>query len=144
AEACASQPECRAAFPGWERRFGELVNAWNAHPMHGTTGDQLASIVHAMLLDLDKAVSIPLLVSSAAKGDYGPPDRAGSGDLDPRLGLMTSIWCNEPWVGLDATGGWGTQFDSYATAQIAAFRHRCDSAPRRREPRSLWRLPTAA
>ena len=33
---CASQPECRAAFPGWERQFGELVQAWNAHPVHGT------------------------------------------------------------------------------------------------------------
>ena len=142
AEACASQPECRAAFPGWERQFGELVQAWNAHPVHGTSGDEFASVVHVMLLRLDNAVSIPLVVSSAMKGDYGPLDRAGSGDLNPRLGLMTSIWCNEPWVGLDATGPWDTQFDSYATARIAAFRHQCDSGPKRAEPRSLWTLPT--
>jgi pimeloyl-ACP methyl ester carboxylesterase len=132
ANACASQPECRAAFPGWERQFGELVKAWNAHPVNGMTGDQLASVVHTMLLDLEKGVSIPLVVSRAVKGDYGPLDRAGSGDLNPRLGLMTSIWCNEPWVGLDATGPWGTQFDSYTTARIAAFRHQCDSAPKAR------------
>jgi pimeloyl-ACP methyl ester carboxylesterase len=138
ARACASEPGCRTAFPGWEHRFGELVKAWNAHPVHGRTG------VHAMLLDLEKAVSIPLVVSRAAQGDYGPLDRAGSGDLNPGLGLMTSIWCNEPWVGLDAKGPWGTRFDSYATAQIAAFRRRCDSAPKRREPLSLWTLPTAA
>jgi pimeloyl-ACP methyl ester carboxylesterase len=142
ARACASQPECRAAFPGWERQFGELVKAWNAHPVRGRTGDELASVVHAMLRDMEKAVSIPLVVRRAVKGDYGPLDRAGSGDLNPRLGLMTSIWCNEPWVGLDARGPWDTQFDSYATAQIAAFRHQCDSAPKRAEPRSLWTLPT--
>jgi pimeloyl-ACP methyl ester carboxylesterase len=144
AGACASQPRCRAAFPGWESQFGELVQTWNAHPVHGMTGDEFASVVHAMLRDMEKAVSIPLVVSSAAKGDYGPLDRAGSGDLNPGLGLMTSIWCNEPWVGLDARGGWGTQFDSYTTAQIAAFRHQCDSAPKRAEPRSLWTLPTAS
>lgn len=142
AKACASQPECRVAFPGWERQFGELVKAWNAHPVNGMTGDQLASVVHAMLRDLAKAVSIPLVVSSAVKGDFGPLDRAGSGDLYPPVGLMTSIWCNEPWVGLDAKGGWGTPFDSYATAQIAGLRHQCDSVPKRREPRPLWTLPT--
>jgi hypothetical protein len=31
---------------------------------------------------------------------------------------------------------------SYTTARIAAFRHQCDSAPKRAEPRSLWTLPT--
>ena len=81
---CASDPACRKAFPGWERQFGELVKAWNAHPEHGMTGDQFASIVHVMLLDRTKAVSIPLVVSSAAKGDYGPLEDAGSGDLARR------------------------------------------------------------
>jgi hypothetical protein len=77
--ACASQPECRAAFPGWERQFGGLVKAWNAHPVHGRTGDEFASVVHAMLRDMEKAVSIPLVVSRAVKGDYGPFDRARIG-----------------------------------------------------------------
>ena len=57
---------------------------------------------------------------------------------------MSSIWCNEPWTGLDATGPWGTEFDSYTTAQIAAFRHHCNSVPKRAEPRSLWRLPASS
>ena len=61
----------------------------------------------------------------------------------PGLGLMRSlIWCNELWVGLDAKGPWNTQFDSYTTARIAAFRHQCDSGPKRAEPRSHWTLPT--
>ena len=145
ARLCASDPGCRKAFPGWERQFGELVKAWNAHPANGMTGDELASIVHAMLLDLQKAVSIPLVVSRAATGDYAPLEQAGSGDLDADLNLMgSSIWCNEPWTGIDATGPWGTEFDSYTTARIAAFRENCSSVPKRAEPRSLWTLPTTS
>jgi pimeloyl-ACP methyl ester carboxylesterase len=144
AKLCTSQPHCRKAFPDWERQFGELVKAWNAQPVHGMTGSELASVVHAMLLDLSKAVSIPLVVSRAAAGDYAPLEQAGSGDLNPALALMTSIWCNEPWTGLDATGPWGTEFDSYTTAQIAAFRHQCSSVTKRAEPRSLWTLPVSS
>ncbi|HSE81259.1 MAG TPA: alpha/beta fold hydrolase [Gaiellaceae bacterium] len=143
ASLCASDPDCRKAFPGWERQFGMLVNAWNVHPEHGMTGDQFASIVHGMLLDLEKAVSIPLVVSSAAKGDYSPLKEEGSGDPAVDLNLMgSSIWCNEPWTGLDATGPWGTDFDSYTAARIAAFRNACSSVPKRDELRSLWTLPT--
>jgi pimeloyl-ACP methyl ester carboxylesterase len=58
--------------------------------------------------------------------------------------MGSSIWCNEPWTGLDATGPWGTEFDSYTTAHIAAFRQECSSVPKRAEPRSLWRLPTSS
>jgi pimeloyl-ACP methyl ester carboxylesterase len=141
---CASDPSCRRAFPGWQRQFRELVQAWNADPEHGMTGDELASVVHVMLLDATKAVSIPLVVGSAAKGDYGPLDDAGAGDLEFELGLMSSIWCNEPWVGLDATGPWGTDFDSYTAAKIATIRRQCASVPRRLEPRSRWRLPVAS
>ena len=93
------------------------MKAWNAHPVNGMTGDELASAVHAMLLDLRKAVSIPLVVSHAAEGDYAPLERAGSGGFNADLNLMgSSIWCNEPWTGLDAKGPWGTDFDSYTRA----------------------------
>ena len=145
AQLCVSDPSCRRAFPGWERQFGELVKAWNADPEHGMTGDELASIVHVMLLDGTKAVSIPLVVSSAAKGDYGPLEDAGSGDLGAELNRMSgSIWCNEPWTGLVATVPWGTDFDSYTTARIAAFRQACSSVPKRAEPRSVWKLPASS
>jgi pimeloyl-ACP methyl ester carboxylesterase len=140
---CASDPTCRKTFPGWERQFGELVRAWNADPEHGMTGDEFASTVHVMLLDATKAVSIPLVVSRAAKGDFGPLEDADSGDLHVELNLMAkSIWCNEPWTGIDATGPWGTDFDSYTRARIAAFRQACSSVPKRAESRSLWTLPT--
>jgi len=142
---CSSEPACPTSFPGWERQFGELVRAWNAHP-GPMTGDELASVVHAMLLDLERAVSIPLVVSSAANGDFGPLERAGSGDLHiGDLDVMgSSIWCNEPWVGLEAEGPWGTDFDSYTAAKIAAFRQECSSTAKRAEPRALWTLPVAS
>jgi pimeloyl-ACP methyl ester carboxylesterase len=145
AKLCTSEPACRKAFPHWERQFDDLVKAWNVHPVHGTTGDQFASVVHEMLRDVNTAVSIPLVVSRAAAGDYRPLERAGSGDLGVNLDLMgSSIWCNEPWAGLDATGPWGTDFDSYTTARIAAFRQECRSVPKRAEPPALWRLPTSS
>ena len=141
---CASEAPCRKAFPRWERQFGEMARAWNVQPVHGMSGDEFASVVHEMLLDINTAVSIPLVVSRAAKGDYGPLDHAGSGDLGVHLGLMgSSIWCNEPWAGLDAKGPWGTDFDNYTTAYIAEFREECSSVPKREEPRLLWRLPTS-
>jgi pimeloyl-ACP methyl ester carboxylesterase len=144
ANLCTSQPDCRTSFPNWKQQFGDLVKDWNDHPVHGMTGVELASVVHVMLLDVETAVSIPLVVSRAAAGDLGPLEHQGSGDLNPSLGLMASIWCDEPWTGLDATGPWGTDFDSYTTAQIAAFRRRCHSVPRRAEPRALWTLPTSS
>jgi pimeloyl-ACP methyl ester carboxylesterase len=144
AKLCASQADCRRAFPDWERQFGELVEAWNAHPAP-MTGNELASVVQFMLRDLTKAVSIPLVVSRAAQGDYAPLRAEGSRELGVDLDLMgSSIWCNEPWAGLDAKGPWGTDFDSYTTDKIAAFRQACSSVPKRAEPRSLWTLPAAS
>ena len=141
---CNSEPSCRKAYPDWARQFSKLVKAWNAEPAL-MTGDELASVVQDMLLDLTKAVSIPLVVSRAAKGDYVPLEQADSGDLDVDLNLMgSSIWCNEPWTGLDAKGPWGTDFDSYTTALIAAFRKECRTIPKRAEPRSLWTLPASS
>jgi pimeloyl-ACP methyl ester carboxylesterase len=145
AQFCASQAPCREAFPNWQRQLGELVKAWNAHPVHGMSGNELASVVQRMLRDVSTAVSIPLVVSRAAAGDYEPLEDAGSGDLSVSLDLMgSSIFCNEPWAGLDATGPWGTDFDSYTTGKLAAFRDRCSSVPRRPEPRSLWTLPAGS
>jgi pimeloyl-ACP methyl ester carboxylesterase len=121
------------------------VQALNADPVDGVTGDRLASVVHGMLLDLRTAVSIPLVVSRGAEGDFGPLEEEGSGGLDADLNLMgSSIWCNEPWTGLQATGPWGTDFDSYTAARIAAFRESCSSVPKRAEPRSLWTLPVSS
>jgi pimeloyl-ACP methyl ester carboxylesterase len=149
ARLCDSQPACHKAFPSWQRQFGELVRAWDAHPVQirkgiTMTGVKLASVVHSMLVDASKAPSIPLLVSRAAKGDYGPLNQAGTGDLkfSPQI-MYWSIWCNEPWTGLNASGPWATAFDSYTQAFINTFRKGCTFMPKRAEPRSLWTFPSS-
>jgi hypothetical protein len=69
-----------------------------------------------MLRDPQKAVSIPFVVSRAAEGDYAPLKQQDPRGLDADLNLMgSSIWCNEPWTGLDASGPCGTDFDSNPT-----------------------------
>ena len=121
------------------------MKAWNADSVNGMTGDELASVVQFMLLDLQKAVSIPLVVSRAAQGDYAPLEQQEARGLDADLNLMgSSIWCNEPWTGLEAKGPWGTDFDTLTAAKIAALREQCSSIPKRTEPRSLWTLPVSS
>lgn len=151
---CASDPDCRKAFPGWQRQFRELVRAWDRHPVRNrpgerTTGAGLAGVVQGMLLDLNEAVSIPLVVSRAARGDYGPlnrrlpkPTANGAGPI--RLLMFWSIFCNEPWVGLGAQGPWGTDFDGYATASITDKLLYCPNIPRRAEPRASWTFPSGS
>jgi pimeloyl-ACP methyl ester carboxylesterase len=149
ARLCASQAPCRKAFPDWERRFAELVRAWDAHPVQirkgvTMTGAELAAVVHAMLVDGSRVPAIPLVISRAAQGDFGPLLAAGKGDLavSPQL-MYWSIWCNEPWAGIAAKGPWGTAFDSYTAAFSAKIRRGCTFMPRRAEPRSSWTFPAS-
>ena len=58
--------------------------------------------------------------------------------------MGSSIWCNEPWTGLDAAGPWGTDFDSYTAARIAAFRHACSYVPSAPSRARLWTLPASS
>ncbi len=145
---CSSVAACRTTFPRWQRQFRELVQAWDARPVHNRkgetmTGAGLAGIVQTMLLDAGQAISIPLVVSRAAKGDYRPLNRhvPRGGGWNGQL-MYWSIWCNEPWVGLGARGPWGTDFDTYAGAAIAEKLTACSAIPKRAEPRSLWTFPS--
>ncbi|MES1248642.1 MAG: alpha/beta fold hydrolase [Actinomycetota bacterium] len=149
ARLCDAQAACRKAYPNWERRFGELVRAWDAQPVEvkkgvRMSGVQLASVVHRMLLDSGEATSIPLVVTHAAQGDYAPLLRQGAGDIGVTTQVMYwSIWCNEPWAGLDARGPWGTMFDSYTTAFVGTLRRGCTFMPERAEPASAWTFPSS-
>jgi pimeloyl-ACP methyl ester carboxylesterase len=96
-----------------------------------------------MLIDAATAAEIPRLVSRAAVGDYGPLNAhipRGSQALDL---MFYGIWCNEPWVGLNAHGPWHTDFDSNTTAAINFHRGICAYVPKRAEPASAWTLPHA-
>jgi pimeloyl-ACP methyl ester carboxylesterase len=146
ARRCAANAACRRAFPSWRTDFGVLVRRWDAKPAatrahERTTGAGLASVVQEMLQDAATAAEIPLVVSRAAKGDYGPLNshiNPGSGALDL---MFYGIWCNEPWVGLDRHGPWGTDFDSTTTSSIRFHRGICAYVPKRSEPASAWAMP---
>jgi pimeloyl-ACP methyl ester carboxylesterase len=150
---CAADTGCTRAFAGWPAKLSALIRAWDKHPAHTrknetTTGAGLAGVIQNMLLDANSAVWIPLLVSHAAKRDYAPLNRqidntsssGGNGGLNLQL-MFWSIWCNEPWVGLNANGPWHTDFDSYTTYGIASYRTACTYLPKRAEPADAWTFP---
>jgi pimeloyl-ACP methyl ester carboxylesterase len=96
-----------------------------------------------MLGNTDNASNIPLVVSRAAAGDYGPLNKwiTLEGPPSPQWPMYWSIWCNEPFVGLDAHGPWHTDFDSdVSTRLISFFRSVCAGVPKQVEPASEWTL----
>ena len=101
---CAASTACARTFPHWMETFARLVRDWNRHAVHGMTGYDLAGVVQTMLLSADTAASIPLVVTRAAVGDFGPLDlQVRPGVHDDQM-MFWSIWCNEPWVGLERAG----------------------------------------
>ena len=150
AKRCAADVLCAKAFPGWQKQFHRLVAAWNDHPVtvakgETMTGDQLAGVVQQMLVNAFSASSIPLVVARAARGDYSSLGQQiaahqSSGDVTREL-MFWSIWCNEPWVGLGATGPWHTDFDGYTTSSIAGRGVPCAYFPKRAEPAADWTSP---
>jgi pimeloyl-ACP methyl ester carboxylesterase len=143
---CEADAACTRVFPHWTQTLARLIRTWNARPVHpsrGTTmtGDDLAGVVQTMLLSADSAASIPLVVARAAAGDFGPLGLQTRPGVRERRMMFWSIWCNEPWVGLGATGPWHTLFDGYTARTIAEFRYACRSVPGRTEPPAAWTLP---
>jgi len=150
AKRCAADPLCAKAFPHWRTQFHDLVRAWDEHPARTaknetTTGTGLAGVVQTMLLDAYTAGSIPLVVARAARGDYSSLNRQIAAQRPSasatRELMYWSIWCNEPWVGLGATGPWHTDFDGYTTSSIASHRVACAYFPKRAEPAADWTSP---
>jgi hypothetical protein len=55
--------------------------------------------------------------------------------------MFWSIWCNEPWVGLNARWSRHTYLDAYTRRVLAVDRLVCSRLPARDEPAADWRLP---
>jgi pimeloyl-ACP methyl ester carboxylesterase len=145
ARRCAGDLACRDHFPDWRKQFAELVSKWNRDPVkvgdRRVTGDDLAGVVQQLLLDASSAARIPLLVSRATDHHYDMlEDNLGNGRPINSL-MYWTIWCNEPWVGLDARGPWHTLFDGFARAAITEHRQACAFIPKRPEPPSAWHRP---
>ncbi len=142
ARRCAREPACARAFPSWPAQLRSVIEAWNAKSGPGRTreltlsGDDLAGVIQYLTLNAASAASIPLVVSRAARGDYAPlvgqiPSSGGENPL-----MFWPIWCNERWVGLDATGPWGTYLDGYVASQLENYRNTCGYVPDHAEPAS--------
>lgn len=145
---CNAEAACRAAFPRWRASFSALVRAWNEHPVRTgenetTTGAGLAGVVQAMLIDPSTAAEIPFVVSRAAARDYDPLNAHINGGMQALDLMFYGIWCNEPWVGLNARGPWHTDFDSNTASAISFHRRICAYLPKRTERASDWTLPRA-
>jgi pimeloyl-ACP methyl ester carboxylesterase len=142
---CRADARCSRAFPHWRARLDRLVAAWNGSPVsvQGTRidGNDLAGVVHTLLLAADSAAQIPYLVSRTAAGDYGPLARHLSPPGVTRQLMYWSVWCNEPWVGIDAKGPWHTLFDGYLANSLRTERLACSILPKRQEPPAAWRTP---
>jgi pimeloyl-ACP methyl ester carboxylesterase len=140
ARRCAADRACARAFPTWPAQLRSLIESWNATPVTVApdtelSGDGLAGVVQTMTLDASSAAEIPLTVARAARGDYERLLRY-LGDGSPSPVMYWSIWCNERWVGLDATGPWGTYLDGYTARQLELYGSVCAHFPDHPEPAS--------
>jgi len=131
---CAASPACARAYPRWRRAFTRLV--------HGRAdGNEIAGIVQQMLLDPQETAKIPYVVARAAAGDMKPLRSESPAQLFSRQLMFWSVWCNEPWVGLQAAGPWHTDFDGFTQTALRDYRRWCAELPRRPEPAAAWTLP---
>ena len=146
---CAAERACAKAFPRWTADLASLIRRWNASPVRVTStvtlgGDGLAGVVQTMTLDAAAAASIPLAVTRAAAGDYRTLARYVRGEGPSRLLMFWTIMCNEPWVGLDVRGPWGTYLDGSTEAALAGFAEVCPLLPRAPQSAADWRRPSGA
>jgi pimeloyl-ACP methyl ester carboxylesterase len=146
---CAADRSCARAFPRWRAQLDSLIAAWNAEPVRvggaSFDGDALAGVVHALSLDAGTAAQIPLLVARAAAGDTSRLAMLATGGGATRSIMYWSIWCNEPWVGLDpaaaAADAKGTYLEGYVADALAGYTAVCRVFPSRAEPAVRWTRP---
>jgi pimeloyl-ACP methyl ester carboxylesterase len=135
---CATVPACARAFPRWPAQLRSLIAAWNAKPVRVSStqtldGDGLAGVVQSMTLMAESASSIPLVVARAAAGRHGPLARFLDDSETTRSIMYWSIWCNESWVGLGATGPWNTYLDGNTAAALSVYGSVCKYFPKHEE-----------
>jgi pimeloyl-ACP methyl ester carboxylesterase len=109
---CAADPSCNAAYPGLGAQLQSLLDTLEQGPVRQTIDDPntgrptevvvsrmwLASIVRAPLYSSDLSVLLPLAISRAAKGDYGPLAAMGAslhGGNSLSVGMTLSVICSE-------------------------------------------------
>ena len=122
------------------------MRVWNAHSVHGMTGDELASVVHSMLLDLAKAISILLAVSRARKGDYAPldaEDPRGCRHRRPAAHVVDLVQRTLDRARCNGAVGHRVR-QRHDGPGSARSEKACSSVPKRGEPRSLWTVAASS
>lgn len=143
---CTADARCAEAFPRWRAQLRSLIRKWNERPVRVGSGgrvggDGLAGVVQSMTQTEDRAAAIPLVVSRAAQGDVEPLSHYVSSHGSSPLVMTWTIFCNEPWVGLDSRGPWGTYLDGYTRLSIARYRESCPYVPKHAERAADWKRP---
>ncbi len=147
-EDCAAEPGCSAAFPDLEGQLQSLLDTLEQGPVrhtidHPRTGrplevvvsrTSLAASVRAPLYSADLSAVLPLAISRAADGDYGPlaaMATAVAGGAKLNTGMFLSVVCSEDLPAITAADRERAAADPFfGTSFIDAFGALCEAWPR--------------
>ena len=147
-EDCAADPGCNAAFPDLEEQLQTLLDTFEQGPVrqtidHPRTGrptevvvsrTSLATHVRAPLYSTELAAVLPLAISRAAEGDYGPLAAMGSimaGDASLNTGMFLSVVCSEDLPAITASDRELAAADPFfGTSLLDAYSALCEAWPR--------------
>ena len=145
---CDDEPACVKAYPNWRGQLEGLMRAWDRHPKSlpqplggRITGYALAGVVQSLTLSVEGAAVVPYVVSRAARGDLHPLADDVSTIGFSRSLMFWTIWCNEPWVGLNSGTAQRSYLDGYLSETLATDRFVCSKLPAWDAPEAEWRLP---
>ncbi len=145
---CAADSVCDAAYPNLGAQWQNLLDTLEQGPVLQTINDPrtgrptevvvsrrlLASFIRTPLYSSDSAALVPLVISQAAKGDYGPlaaimPDMAGGAGKS--TGMMLSVVCSEDLPAITAAEREWVAAEPYLGAHLVeSFGALCEVWPR--------------
>ncbi len=152
-EDCAADPGCNAAYPDLEAQLQTLLDTLEQgsvrqtidHPRTGRRTEvvvsrtSLATNIRAPLYSPELAAVLPLAITRAAEGDYGPLAAMGvalAGDVNLNTGMFLSVVCSEDMPAITASDRELAAADPFfGTSLLDAFGVLCESWPRGELPR---------
>ena len=145
---CAVEPGCSAAYPELEEQLQSLLDTLEQGPVrhtidHPRTGrptevvvsrTSLALHVRAPLYSSELAALLPLAISRAAEGDYGPLAAMGSAvaeDASLNTGMFLSVICSEDVPAITPSDRELAAADPFfGTTLLDSFGALCEAWPR--------------
>ena len=145
---CAADRGCSTSYPDLETQLQTLLDTLEAGPVrqtieHPRTGEttevvvsrtSLAANVRAPLYSSELAAVLPLAISRAAEGDYGPLAAMGggfAGDASLSTGMFLSVVCSEDVPAITAADWELAAADPFfGTTFLESFGALCEAWPR--------------